>query len=308
VNDTLLVTGGSGYLGSHLARQARQTWRVVATYHSHTIGLPGCQMVPLDIRDRVAVDDLLLKLRPRAIVHTAADISSPSAMQTVIVEGTRHVAAGAAAVGARLVHLSTDVVFDGEQAPYAEGDPPQPVTSYGRAKAEAEQVVAELCPEAAIVRTSLIYGFDPPDPRTMWIVDSVRHRQPLTLFTDEVRCPVWVEQLAAALLELAAQDEGGVWHLAGPQPLTRYQFGERLVRAYGLPSRYPAQTSTPGDMPETAPGGVDPVTITPGLSRESGLVRPRNCTLDVRKAQARLRSPLWGVDEVLAHVGPQSVG
>ena len=278
---TLLITGGSGYLGSELLRQAQKTWRVVATCFSQATSLPLCQMVPLDIRDDAAVTRLLSDVRPQVIIHTAADMSTPQAMQEVIVDGTHHVAAGAAAVGARLVHTSTDVVFDGERAPYTEGDPTNPITPYGRAKAAAEEIVAGLCPTAAIVRTSLIYNLNPADPRTVWVVESVRQSQPITLFTDEIRCPVWLEQLAAALLELAAGDEGGVWHLAGPQALSRYQFGERLVRAYGL----------------------DPAGITPGLSRESGQLRPRDCTLDVGKAQALLRSPLWGVDEVLGLLG-----
>jgi dTDP-4-dehydrorhamnose reductase len=177
--------------------------------------------------------------------------------------------------------MSTDVLFDGEHGPYSETDPPSPITAYGSAKAEAEQAVTDLCTDATIVRTSLVYGFDPPDPRTMWILDSVRQGQPITLFTDEVRCPVWVDQLAGALLELASGTKGGIWHLAGPQPLNRYAFGERLLRFHDL----------------------DPAGIRPGLSRQSEQLRPRDCRLDVAKARARLRSPLWGVDDVLRHIG-----
>jgi dTDP-4-dehydrorhamnose reductase len=280
--NSLLITGGSGYLGSHLARQAGREWHVVATYLAHPPDLAGCQAVQLDIRDEAAVSRLLAEVQPRLVIHTAFDMSSPAAMQSTIVAGTKNVATAVAAVGAGLIHLSTDVIFDGEHAPYAESDPPHPITPYGRAKAQAEGAVAGLCPETAIVRTSLIYGFDPPDPRTRWVIDSVRYGWPITLFTDELRCPVWVEQLAAALLELAAgepADIAGVWHIAGPQPLTRYEFGERLARAYGL----------------------DPAGITPGLSRESGQLRPRNVVLDVSRAQARLTAPLWSVDQVLAH-------
>ena len=277
----LLITGGSGYLGRGLARQAAAEWHVVATYFSHPDPLAGCQTVPLDVRDGPAVARLVADLRPTAVIHTAADMGSPEAMQAVIVEGTRHVAAAAA--GARLVAMSSDVLFDGEHGPYGEADPPDPITPYGRAKAEAERAVVELCPEAAIVRTSLIYGFHPPDPRTLWVVDSLRNSQPIMLFTDELRCPVWVEQLAAAVLELAGLEggeAGGVWHLAGAQALNRYEFGGRLARAYGL----------------------DPAGITPGLSRDSGTIRPRDCRLEIRKAQARLRSPLWGVDEVMGRI------
>ncbi len=279
----LLITGGSGYLGSRLARQARDAWEVVATYFSHPIEIPGCRWLPLDIRDGAAVASLLAETCPAVVIHTAFDMSAPPAMQSVIVDGTRHVASAAARFGARLVHLSTDVLFDGEAGPYTEDDPPNPITPYGWAKATAEEIVADLCPQGSIVRTSLIYGSDPPDPRTLWVVDSIRQRQPLTLFTDELRCPVWVEQLAAALLEMASGEHTGIWHLAGPQSLSRYDFGQRLARFYGL----------------------DPAGITSGLSRDSGLHRPRDCRLDTSKAQAELASPLWGVDEVLAHVSGQ---
>lgn len=280
---TLLITGGSGYLGARLASLARGNWDVTATYLSKPSDLPGCRWLPLDIRQGGAVDHLLAQVRPSVVLHTAFVMSSPEAMQAVIVDGTRHVAAAAAHAGAHLVHLSTDVLFDGEGGPYAEGDPPHPIMPYGRAKAIAEGVVNATCPEATIVRTSLIYGFRPPDPRTLWVTDSLRQGQPITLFTDEIRCPVWVDQLAAALLELAAGERGGIWHLAGPQAVSRYAFGERLARFYGL----------------------DPSGVTPGLSRDSGLLRPRDCRLDISKAQAELSSPLWGVDEVLAHPAAQ---
>jgi dTDP-4-dehydrorhamnose reductase len=282
VTDTLLITGGSGYLGSHLARQAASEWRVVATYRSHAIALAGVEAVRLDLRDGEAVAALVARVCPRAVIHTAFDATSSDAMQDVIIEGTRRIAEAAAACGSRLFHLSSDMVFDGERAPYFPGDPPRPITPYGRAKAEAERVVAREVPRAAIVRTSLIYGLDPVDPRTLWVLNSLRERSPITLFTDEIRCPVWVEQLAAALLELARGDHPGVWHVAGPQPMSRYAFGERLARAFGL----------------------DASGITPGLSQASGLVRPCDLTLDIESSRAGLRSPLWGVDQVLATIRP----
>jgi dTDP-4-dehydrorhamnose reductase len=256
---------------------------VVATTFAHSLDVPGCDTVRLDLRDAAAVGTLVERLHPRAVIHTAFDMSSPDMMQAVIVQGTGNLATAAATFGAQLIHLSSDMVFDGEHAPYSSGDPPHPITPYGCAKAEAERIVAERTPLAAIVRTSLIYGFDPPDPRTVWVLESLRKGMPITLFGDELRCPVWVEQLADALLELAAGEQSDIWHLAGPQPLSRYEFGVRLARAFGL----------------------DPSGITIGLSRDSGLVRPRNLTLDTGPSQAALRSPFWGVDQVLAAIHSQ---
>ena len=276
-------------MGAELVRQAAGSANAgrtdVATYLSHPERVAGCQAVRLDVRDEGAVARLFADYQPTVVIHTAADMTSPETLGPVIAGGTRHVAAAAQAAGARLVSMSTDVVFDGEHGPYGEADPPQPITPYGRAKAEAERIVAEICPSAAIVRTSLIYGLDPPDPRTTWIIDSLREGRAITLFGDEVRCPVWVEQLAGALLELAGSEQpglAGVWHIAGRQALNRYEFGARLAHAYRL----------------------DPAGLTLGQSRASGLLRPRDCRLNIGRAQAALRSPLWGVDEVLAHLAP----
>jgi len=230
----------------------------------------------LDVRDEAAVVRLLKAVAPHVVIHTVASYEAEE-LQPVIVEGTRHVAKASQAVEARLIHLSTDLVFNGRKGNYCEEDPISPITPYGRAKATAEEIVHETVADAVIVRTSLIYGWDPIDRGTRWVLESLRDGQPIHLFTDEMRCPIWVETLAHAVLELAVSDYRGVLHVAGSQALSRYDFGMRLARFHGL----------------------DPAGITPARSCESGLVRPLDCTLDVRRAQALLKTPLLGVDDVL---------
>lgn len=293
----LLVTGGSGYLGRHVVRTARaaaHTWDVHFTYYQHALEVPGCAGHRLDIRDEAAVERLFTTLRPDAVIHTAYS-KAPALLDAVVVAGTRHVVAAAEKANARLVHLSSDVIFDGEHGPYTEADSPAPITAYGRAKAEAEPIAAAH-PNAAIVRTSLIFGFDPPDERTHWVLDSLRQGSvrrpcaseraagseravgnPITLFTDEYRCPIYAMDLAAAVLELAHSDYRGVLNVAGPQTLSRYEFGVLTARAWH----------------------VDPASITPGLSRGSGLIRARDCRLDVSRAQRVLSTPLRAAETVL---------
>jgi dTDP-4-dehydrorhamnose reductase len=278
----MLVTGGSGYLGKWTVRLARATWNVTTMYLTHPADQkdePGATWCRLDVQDEAAVRALVDEVRPAAIVHTAASNPGEGAdFEATNALGTRHVARAAAACGARLIHISTDALFDGEKGHYVEADPPSPITPYGRSKALAEEEVRASGASAVIVRTSLIYGWRPRlDRHTRQVVDNLKTGQPVRLFTDELRCPVWVESLAAAVVELAGLDYTGVLHVAGAQPLSRYEFGVRLARFYGL----------------------DPSPIIPARSCESGLRRPLDCTLDCSRARVLLRTPLPGVDEVL---------
>jgi dTDP-4-dehydrorhamnose reductase len=145
----------------------------------------------------------------------------------MIVRSTGNVADAARRAGARLIHLSTDLVFDGEHAPYAEGDDPHPVSDYGRAKLAAEGFVDGL-----VVRTSLLYGN--PGPQ-----EALAARSDLVFHEDEIRCPTHVSDLAAALLELAPLDEVGVLHVAAPDAVSRLE----LARLLG--AREPQRAPTP---------------------------------------------------------------
>jgi dTDP-4-dehydrorhamnose reductase len=215
-------------------------WDAIGAVHS----APGLR---LDVRDPQDVRDLVERLRPDAIVHTAYLQQGDAAWQTNV-EGAANVAASAASVGARLVHLSTDVVFDGcAGRPYTECDPPSPCTDYGRAKAESEARVAAADPSACIVRTSLVVGGDGSSRHEQLALDVASGRARLGFFTDEIRCPVHVADLAAALLELVTADVSGPLHVAGADAVSRFELAQLVTgrrdlppaRSAGLPDRRP---------------------------------------------------------------------
>jgi dTDP-4-dehydrorhamnose reductase len=242
----LHVTGATGYLGSELVRRA-----------------PDASTERVEIRDAVAVEELLRRVRPETVIHTAYLQDGPGARE-ITVDGADNVARAAAAVGARLVHLSTDVVFDGRKGtPYVEDDSLSPVTDYGRAKAEAERRVARAHPQALIVRTSLIYGGAEPSKH-----EATARDPSFTFFTNEIRNPVQAGDLADALLELAEIDVSGLLHVAGADAVSRAEFAELIT---GAP----------------VAGAPAPAT------------RPLNCSLDSSYAQAMIRTRLRGVREVL---------
>ena len=252
---------------------ARENHTVCYTFFQNDpLSLAGGEQV--DVRDGTAVSHLITLFQPEVIIHTVGSNGVPD-LTNVIVQGATHMVQAAAQVGARLVHISTDAIFNGMDAPYDETADATPVNEYGRAKAIAETIVRPYA-NHAIVRTSLIYGLQQMDHGTRWMATALRAGKPVTLFANQVRNPVWVETLSRACLELAENEFVGVLNVAGRQVLTRADFAMRMLDWWDIQER------------ETLKVGV------------SDGKWSLDCRLDLTKATAVLSTPLWGVDEVLA--------
>jgi dTDP-4-dehydrorhamnose reductase len=281
----LLITGGSSYLGQHLVPMARRQRgdedTLVYTYFSHD-PQQGPEGRRLDVRDERAVQALVDSFRPDVIIHTAGSNRPAETMDDVIRRGAEQVTAAAIRHGTRLIHLSTDVLFDGRHAPYREADPPQPLHAYGRAKATAETIVARH-DNAVIVRTSLIYGLDKMDRGTEWIVRALKSGEAITLFTDQMRNPILVDSLCSACIELIDHDYTGILHVAGADRVSRADFGLRLLAWWGI---------VPGRGLETGPSDANRW--------------PLDTTLDITLARRLLETPLPGVRKILPSGTPIS--
>jgi dTDP-4-dehydrorhamnose reductase len=208
----LLVTGAGGMLGRAVAgAAARLGHQVVA-----------CARADLDVVDADATRRLVAEARPAAIVNCAAytDVDGAEAdwnsAEAVNVRGARHVASAAAEVGAFVVHVSTDYVFDGsKREPWLESDPVAPLGVYGETKLAGERAVASVNPAHAIVRTAWLFGAGGRN-----FVDTMlalgAEREEVSVVTDQIGCPTWTGHLAPALVELAERpSETGIHHIAG---------------------------------------------------------------------------------------------
>jgi len=233
----VLVLGGSGTLGGPLTVQAEaRGCQVVATYLSSPDRVRAGLPVQLDLRDRDALCDVVQTFEPDVIIHAAITERSGGAYDAAIRLSGQHVAEVAADHDARLIALSTDLVFDGAGTIYTEQSPPHPAPAnvrYGGAKIDYEQALVAIYPGALIVRTSLIYDFDPANAQVAWMVNAIARGDPITLYTDQFRCPIWARNLADGLLELAETDVSGLLHVVGPDLLSRHDLGVALLDALG---------------------------------------------------------------------------
>ena len=270
----LLVTGGAGFLGTHLLQRAHSFTPTGTLHRTAATAIPDVSFHVCDLQQEEEVRLLLDRVRPEIIIHTAC--SDQGGNLSAISSAAGLLALQSAERNIRFIHVSTDQVFDGTSAPYTETSPTSPIHPYGTIKVQAEDLVRSLNPQATVIRTSLLYDLRIPDRQTTRLISATGSSAPYYLFVDEWRSPLWVENLADALLELATKEIPGILHVAGPESLNRWDLGINLLQHFDI---------TPTSK------------IQKGAIAKSGLVRPPNLTLDSSVAQKILQTPLLSLAE-----------
>jgi dTDP-4-dehydrorhamnose reductase len=232
--------------------------------------------VPFDLTDPAVIDAAFEAARPDAVVHAAAlaDASrcerDPEGALAVNARGTALVAEAAARHGARLVVLSTDLVFGGRRRDLTESEPPGPLMVYGRTKLEAEEEALRRCSGSAVVRVALVCGrgHGPRPTASEALAWALQRGQPLRLFTDEFRTPVDAEGVVTALARLLRGPGEGRFHLGGPERVSRHELGLRVAAAFRLDS--------------------SPIEATLQAALPLGAARPADVSLDSNRARREL--------------------
>ncbi len=281
----ILVTGASGLLGLNLAlraaREADGSHLVFGTVRDHVLRTDAFRTIQTDLLAPGAVESLLEQTQPDWVIHCAAMANvdaceaDPEQARKVNSELPTRLAAYVArggARGARLVHISTDAVFDGLRGGYSEEDAPNPLGIYARTKLEGERSVAEANPGAIIARVNL-FGWSLSGARSLgeFFFYNLRAGKRVLGFTDVFFCPILASEIAPILLRMLEMQLSGLYHVVSRECTSKYEFGVRLARRFGL----------------------DESLITPASVAEAGLkaVRSPNLTLRTDKLAAALGEP-----------------
>jgi dTDP-4-dehydrorhamnose reductase len=242
-----LIFGGTGMLGKALVREGRRRGFPV-------LGLSHAQA---DIRDHDRLAEWVDTFRPELVINAAAytqvDRCESERALAVAVNGTAAgtVAAVAARAGARLLHVSTDYVFDGTgSTPYREDDPTAPLSVYGESKLAGEQAVLAGPSSALVVRTSWLFGPGGPNFVSTMVGLIARGAVPLRVVDDQLGAPTSTLSLARALFDLAPLPLAGVVHYRDREPVTWYAFAREIARLWS--GRVEVIPITTSDMPRPA--------------------------------------------------------
>jgi dTDP-4-dehydrorhamnose reductase len=222
-----LVTGSKGQVGSAVKEKT---------------GAVGLDLEESDIEQDISsseVKEKIIEAEPDVIVHTAAfhDLDAaeenPEKAKEVNVKGTRFIAEAAEELGAHIIFISTDYVFDGERGDYSEGDEISPVSAYAKNKVEAEKAVKNTASKYTILRPSVIFDGEHSNFFT-WAKGELEDGNEVPAITDQTCCPTFAPNLAEIMVEAAEEEITGVYHAAGDSKVTRYESVQIMKEELGL--------------------------------------------------------------------------
>lgn len=266
----ILVTGGSGFLGRHVATELGKAHNVLATYASRKVNILRCKTERMNFLHPSTLSRALSEFEPEAVVHCAAHAnaafceSSPETATAVNATGTEALMKALPSKDVLFIYISTDMVFDGTAAPYREDDETHPLSHYGKTKRRGEQAVQKYWNNHIILRPALMYGKAVSSTHgsfLQWLEGQFQGDGPVKLFSDEYRTPVYVMDVVMAVRKLIqTRGRHRIYHVGGPERTTRVEFGRRFAEFRGYD-----------------PGLIEEVPLD---AMDTGYARPKDISLD----------------------------
>lgn len=294
----ILYTGSNGLLGQKISAATTgysdHAFLATARGENRTINLGTAKYASMDITNAEEVMNVVRDFNPDVIIHGAAmthvdqcEQNKELAYQLNVV-GTQNMADAAKFIGAHLVHISTDFIFDGKEGPYDENGTPNPLSYYGETKLEAERIVQQL-EHWSILRTVLVIGMAEDLSRSnivLWAKGALEKGQSINVVDDQFRTPTLAEDLAQGALLAATQKAKGVYNISGPDFMSIYELVGHVAEHFGL--------------------SMDTVTRVDSTTLNQPAKRPPRTGFDISKAKSELGYEPHSFSEALEVIAQQA--
>jgi dTDP-4-dehydrorhamnose reductase len=285
----IFLTGGSGLLALNWALHSRANENVVLGLHHRIVSINGTQSITIGLDSQDAVKRTIDSIRPELIIHTAGLTNveicekNPKLAQNVNTTSAKFIAKIAKERNIKMVHISTDHLFQGTDQYVQENHEVDPLNVYGITKANAEKAILEINPDALIVRTNF-YGWGPSYRKSFSdiIIETLRKGNTINLFNDVYYTPIVIEKLVEYINDLLAKQAMGIYHVVADERVSKFQFGMKLAQIFGLDASLIRESS---------------LVNAPNLVR-----RPLDMSLSNEKAAAKIGRSLGTIEEHLQHL------
>ncbi|MGD0056915.1 MAG: dTDP-4-dehydrorhamnose reductase [Methanomassiliicoccales archaeon] len=253
----IAVVGAGGLLGQYVSAEALgKGYDVLGTFHDTSVPPSGIEAARLDITDTDEAHQILSRFAPEAVVLTSALTNvdycerNPSKAWAVNAEGTLNIVQACDLLGAKLLYVSTDYVFNGEKgSPYMEFESPDPLSIYARTKLEGERLAMDASTRNIVCRVSVLYGWNRLSHKQnfiTWVIDSLRRGKEVPLFSDQTVSPTYAPHCAKVLIGLLESNARGIFHASGPDCSSRYDIGMKIAEVFQLDAALVKRTTTEG--------------------------------------------------------------
>lgn len=291
----ILIIGGSGLVGRILIKKTKDIAKVYATYNTTIINLEGAKFYQLDVRDANRVNELMKEIQPDIVINAAAkrntgycEKNSDEAYK-VNVEGTKNIVNACKTINAKMVFISSSLVFDGTKGKYSEDDELNPLNTYGKQKVMAEKIIKDNLENWLIIRASYIYGWlRGSDNFVTWVIENLKSGREIQISYDQFVTPIHVENFVDILVKLLEKDKSGIYHVGEGECLSKYEFVKRIKETFRF----------------------DEAIIKPISSKalNQDTIRPKNNCLDLSKIKNELDFSKYNIKNSLEIMKEERIG
>jgi dTDP-4-dehydrorhamnose reductase len=289
---TVLVTGSNGLLGQKIIKDLHPHYKVIACdlHPESSLSFPNLSYESLDITNRRQLGFHISFYHPQVVINAAAytdvdgcEIHKDKAW-AVNVGGVKNLINFCQEQKIKLIQLSTDYIFNGENGPYSEDDPPDPVNFYGETKLESEKMVKESGVDFLIIRTNVLYGFgkNVKSNFLLWLLEKLSQNEKIKIVTDQFNNPTLADNLSLCILEMVKKNISGVYHVASSEYLSRYDFAIKVAEKFNF------------DKNNILPAKTDLL--------QQKAKRPYHGGLKIDKAKSILETKLLNVNQALDYL------